>query len=391
MEATRDGQSLRHRNQERVIATLKAHPFLTRRALAREAGISYPTVSKILADLVAAKVVIERQDRGFGLGRPPKVYRLAADTRVVLGLSIGPAKSELVASGCDGRILEASTRTFRTPRRFSTLTRTIKDHMDRMVLEGGQEIIGVGVSVPGLIDRQSRRVVQSPNLPSLDGRSLGVEMEQALEIPVAVVQCMHGLFLAERMYGEARHYDDFVLLNYVGGLGIAACSEGRFLSGAHGLAGELGHITVDVNGPRCGCGNRGCLETFATDQVVARAVSQRLGVELDFDGVCRRDQEERLEIDDVLDRATDYLAIAVAATINIFDPKVVFLHGRFLQMRRRLFDRLEAQVRRRALSLSLERCRLVSATERTKTSERIGAVAAIVHHLTALQRGGSSE
>ncbi len=353
--------------------------------MAQQTGISYPTVSKILADLVAAKVVDEQDEEYIGFGRPAKVYQLASEVRAVLGLVIGPVNCELVVSGCDGRIRDESTCRFRTPRRFSTLIKTIGKRLKQMQGEG-EEFIGLGVTVPGLIDRETEEIVKSPNIPQLDGKRFGAELEQVIGLPVAVVQCMHGLFLAERMFGEARDLNNFLLLNYNGGLGIAVCNDDQLMYGSNGLAGELGHTTVDVEGPVCGCGNRGCLETFATDKVVAESVSRRLGKNLDISEAAQLHAGGELDIDDILERAVDYLAIGVASAVNIFNPEVVFLHGRFLHLQDRLFDRLCEQVRQRALAATLEQCRIIRVNQRTQESERAGAVAAIVHQLTI--RGG---
>ncbi len=376
----------RQRNEELVIGTLHARQPLSRRGVAQHTGISYPTVSKILADLVATKVVDEQDDKYSGFGRPAKVYRLADENRSVLGLVIGPAHCELVVANCDGHIRDDSTCRFRTPRRFSTLIRTIAERVAH--LAGGVEgnLMGLGATIPGQIDRESQKIVTCPNMHQVEGKQIGAELKRALNIPTAVVQCMQGLYLAERMFGEAQTLNDFVLLNYYGGLGVAVCVEGRLLTGASGLAGEFGHTTIDVNGPVCGCGNRGCLETFATDKVVAEIVSRRIGRTIDVEELFQQDAQQRFDIDDILEQAVDYLAVGVASAINIFNPEAVFLHGRFLHLRETLCDRLREQVRRRALAASFERCRIVPVEQRVQESERVGAVAAILHQLTVGRR-----
>ncbi len=386
MRTAQPPSAARQRNEELVIGTLQARSRLSRRGVAQHTGISYPTVSKILADLVATKVVDEQDDEYVGFGRPGKVYSIAGESRSVIGLVIGPVNCELVVAGCDGRIRNDSTVCFRTPRRFPALIRTIAERVERLAKNLDGQLMGLGVTVPGLIDRESQEIVACPNIHQLAGKRVGAELEKILQVPTAVVQCMHGLFLAERMFGEARGIDDFVLLNYYGGLGIAVCSGGQLMTGANGLSGEFGHITVDLAGPRCGCGNRGCLETFATDQVVAHAVSQRIGRDIDIEQIVQQDAAAALDIDDILQRAVDYLAVGVAAATNIFNPEAIFLHGRFLHLRATLFERLEQQVRQRALAASLDRCKIISVHQRPQESERVGAVAAIVHQLTAGRR-----
>ncbi len=373
--------SERQRNEERVLSTLRDEPLLSRRTIAERAGVSYPTVTKILADLVGSQVVDELDHIYQGFGRPGKLYRLAAQSRFVAGLVVGTRSCELVLAGCDGRIHEQTQQRFKTPARFSTLVRLVAQRLAKLEQELDGTLLGLGVTIPGLVDTATGKVLTSPNVKQLQGRTVAVDLQKELSFPVTAVPCMHGLFLAERLFGRVRQCDDFILLNYVGGLGTAICSGGNLLTGAHGMAGELGHITVDNNGPACACGNRGCLETKCTDRVIEDVVSIRLGKNLTFDQIVAADRLEALPIDDLLDEAVDYLAIGVATAINLFDPQAVFLYGRFLHLRPSLADRLRSQVTQRSIS-SLKHCRLHLVADRVQELERAGAVATIIRHLT---------
>ncbi len=380
----------RRRNQERVIGVLRASQPLSRQEIARMAGISYPTASKILSELIRARLVDElpQSPHNRRAGRPGKLYCLAGENRAVAGLVLGTERCELVLARCDGTVRADSIRRFATPQDYARLLETIRQQLHQAVRPTGLELIGLGLTVPGLVDQAQGHVVACPNLHQLDGKPLAEDLQRALEVPVAAVQCMHGLFLAERLFGQTRGLNDFVLLNYVGGLGAAICCNGSLLTGSGGLAGELGHVTVDPQGPLCGCGNRGCLETFCTDRVLAQAVSRRLGEKLDIYQIEQRHARQRLPIDDLLDRATDYLALAVATAVNLFNPQAVFLYGRFLHLREGLLDRLHQQVQQRALAAPLRQCRLVAVNRRVQELEQVGAVAAIVHRLGAGNRSG---
>src|SRR5205807_5237105 len=122
-----------------------------------------------------------------------------------------------------------------------------------------------GVSMPGLLHRREKRTVFSPNLHQTDGRRLGEDLRNALRIETAILQESHALCLAELTYGAARGVSDFAMLDVSEGLGVGVVNGGRILEGHSGLGGELGHVTVDIHGEPCGCGNHGCLETVATD------------------------------------------------------------------------------------------------------------------------------
>jgi N-acetylglucosamine repressor len=176
------------------------------------------------------------------------------------------------------------------------------------------------------------------------------------------------------MYGAARGMDDFAMLDVSTGLGLGIFSGGRLLSGNSGMAGELGHITVERAGFRCGCGNRGCLETVATDSAFAREISQLLGESVGINEAIEAMRSGRAAANDVVERTVDYLAIAVAAVINVFNPSTLFLHGRLLGSDPAIFDRVLKEVKKRTLKPSFADCRILQ----SQGNKRLGAVAGII-------------
>jgi N-acetylglucosamine repressor len=144
------------------------------------------------------------------------------------------------------------------------------------------------------------------------------------------------------------------------------------------MAGEMGHVTVDLNGEKCGCGNTGCLETVATDAAFARAISKRLGRRLEVEDIITRARAGQLDPQPELDRTLEYLGVGVAALINIFNPEAVLVCAKMLDASPNAFDHTKSVVRRRALAPLLRNCRLV----RAEGDTRQGAIASIIHHLT---------
>ena len=158
---------------------------------------------------------------------------------------------------------------------------------------------------------------------------------------------------------------------------MGVMSGGRLLRGHSGFAGEIGHITVAADGRPCGCGNRGCLETLVSDTALAGRVSRRLGRPVNIDEVIRMVHCGELDADDDCREVIQYLAIGLAAVINIFNPSNLFVHGQIFDADDGLFRRVLDETRRRALAPSFADCRIV----RARGSKRQGAVACIIQHL----------
>ena len=122
----------------------------------------------------------------------------------------------------------------------------------------GVKTLGLGVSLPGLVDDRRGRGVLSPNVPLTDGHAPAADLAERLGMPCVLLQESHALCLAERDYGLAKGLDDFAVLDVSTGIGLGVMLGGRLLKGHSGLAGEIGHVTaVPEGGRKCGCGNYG--------------------------------------------------------------------------------------------------------------------------------------
>src|SRR5262249_17901386 len=168
-------------------------------------------------------------------------------------------------------------------------------------------------------------------------------------VECVLLQESHALCLGEQAYGEARGLDDFAMLDVHTGVGLGVVSGGRLLTGHSGMAGEIGHITVVAEGRRCGCGNGGCLETVASDSSLALRGSKRVGGTVPIDEVVSLARANRVDLSGDLEDPCRYLAIGVAAVINLFNPARLFVHGRLFEADDTLFSRMVEQASRRAL------------------------------------------
>ncbi|QDU25116.1 N-acetylglucosamine repressor [Anatilimnocola aggregata] len=379
---------LRQLNTREVLTALQRHGPLSRAEIARHTGISGPTITRTVLDLLAGQLVEEAElSPGVvnrpALGRPGKVLRLASASVSVQGLVIGVQQCELTTAGLDGS-WQAEPRTFATPKRYNDLVRKVVEQLQRSREQSKTSVLGVGISIPGLLRRQDKRTLVSPNLHQTDGQQLGVDVAERLQSlglgnEVVLLQETQALCLGERMYGAARDIPDFAMVDITDGLGLGVVQGGQFVEGSTGLAGELGHITVDLHGRLCGCGNHGCLETVATDAALAAAISARQGRQLTLAEWLPLIQTGQVRVEQDLNEWLDYLSVGLAAVINIFNPSRLFVHGHALDAAPDLFDRLIERTARRALAPSLADCRII----RAQGSKRHGAVAAIIQQLTA--------
>jgi N-acetylglucosamine repressor len=369
---------LRQLNERTVFELVRRRGQTSRADLKRVMGVSAPTVSKAVASLLDAGYLEEvGVAPATGAGRPVMVYRLGRGKVQVLGATIAPRRCTVVAAGLDGAIDESRVAEFDTPATYDELLKLLADQVKRLTRAKGVTTLGLGLCAPGVLDVRDQRVLISPNLHLLDSRSPARDLRQKLDLDVVLFHDTVGVCLAEQQSGAARDMHDFVHVGAGIGFGASVVSGGRLIAGSRGMAGELGHITVEPEGERCGCGNRGCLETVATEAAFARSLSKRLGRQVEIGDALELARDADPAARQELDRALGYLAIAVATAVNVFNPEAVLVSSRMLGLPD-AFDRFVALTTERAMKPLLNGCRILPVTPKARQAP----IAAIIHHLT---------
>ncbi len=236
----------------------------------------------------------------------------------------------------------------------------------------GPEVVGVGVAVAGLVDREERVVKKSPNLEQVEGLDFGGLPGRTFSLPVFIENDANAYALGERKAGAGRDFRDFILLTLGTGIGGGVVCGGRLLD----VAAELGHITVETDGLICPCGNSGCLESYASGRAVVNAVVSEIeaGRETMLSECCegnlyritpRHVFEYALEGDtlarEVLKNAGRYLGVGIASLVNIFSPQAVLIGGGLANAWDILVEEAKREARRRAFDELIEAVKIIPA------------------------------
>jgi glucokinase len=234
-----------------------------------------------------------------------------------------------------------------------------------------------GVGLPGALDLVAGRTIFLPNLP---GRwphvPVAAQLEEKLAHPVFILNDVRALTLGEKTFGAGRQVQHMVCLAIGTGIGGGTVVNGRLHLGNDGTAGEWGHQTVEPHGPRCGCGNYGCLEAVASGSAIAamgmRAVRQGLTTQIrelaggDLDRITPRLIADAAQAGDetareIYERAGQYIGIAVANAIVGLAPQMVVIGGGVAQAGDLLLQPIIETVRRRVYLSPVEKVQIVPA------------------------------
>ncbi|MGN6505910.1 MAG: ROK family protein [Tepidisphaeraceae bacterium] len=365
-------------NERAIFEVLLRDGVASRSELMRGLGVTAPTIHKAVASLLAAGLVEEvGVDVTNRAGRPSMVYRVATTEVQVVGVALDVRQTSVVTAGLDGQLHPDSLIQFKTPATYKELVQMLATCIGERT-GSGVKTLGIGISVPGEVDVDAQRVLLSPNLHITDGKSLSADLHERTGFRAVMYPETIGTCLAEWSHGAARGFSDFVMIGVYEGYGASIVSDGRLLRSRNGIGSEMGHVTVDIHGERCGCGNRGCIETVATDQAFARRVSNRVDKRLSVEKIVSLVQAGMLDVRAELDETLSYLAIGAGAAINIFNPQAVLLCSRMFDVDAHAFDRLLPMIHSRTLKPLREKCRII----RAEGDTRRGAIASIVRHIT---------
>jgi predicted NBD/HSP70 family sugar kinase len=327
---------------------------LSRADVASALGVTRSTASRLVDELVSAGVLTEMEARHpSGRGRPGTP--LSASPRVgALGLQVNTTflsarvvslRGELVAERRISGDFRAS-RPRPVLRRLNRLGARLLAELD-----GGIDIVGTGLALPGIVDSPAGVLLVAPNLGWSDlrpGDYVNAGVAPGAAIRLGNEADMAARAVAEVAPGRPGPLKDFIYLSGETGIGAAAVLDGEVMTGRHGWAGEIGHVCVDPLGPQCRCGSTGCLELFAGRQAILAAAA--LERDTSLREVAALARAGHRQASSAIDRAASALAIALASAVNILDINVVVLGGHLAQIADLVGPRLENDLMNRVLS-----------------------------------------
>ncbi len=320
---------MRRHNLALVLQQIHQDGALTRAELTQRLGLSRSTIGDLVAELSALGLLEESVPSGGPrVGRPSHVVGARADSPFVVAVDIDVNRVVAAAVGIGGRVLARQVlATLPGPVSPEELTGQIADAVPALerTVGGGARPVGVGISVPGTVERLTYVVGLAPNLGWHDA-AFGELMQKAVpELPVAVGNDADLAVLAEHSRGSARGYDDVIYLLGRVGVGAGILVDGRPLQGVGGLAGEVGHTTLDPTGPFCHCGAQGCVEMFVGDAALLR-LAGRDG-DGDVDDVLRAAAQGEQAALAAVQTVAGSLGLAVANMVNLLNPRLVVMGG----------------------------------------------------------------
>lgn len=253
-----------------------------------------------------------------------------------IGVDVGGTKIAAGVVSAEGEVLDQVRHP--TPHKPKRLVEAIAGAIAEV--GDGHEVGGVCLAVPGNILAAENRVIFSPNLHAIEGIPLKDELEPEIGLPLTVENDANAAAWGEFRFGAGSDVDHLVFVTLGTGIGGGVITHGILMRGAQGAGGELGHTTIQATGPRCSCGNHGCLEVMASGSAIRRR-AREVAIEKPGSALDRLASEREILGEDVtrlardgdeaalsvLEEAGTWLGIGLAGFVNVFNPEVVAIGG----------------------------------------------------------------
>lgn len=322
--ATRD--RLGSVNRALVLSAIGRFGPLSRADLARRLELSAPTITSVTQALISDGIVSAREQEASRGGRPGTLLGIVGAAAAAVGAKVTEDHVVGTVVDLDGTVLSTfdEPADVRSGNPLQLLVDVLRPHVEAARID--RHLLGIGIGLAGSSDPQHPGIVTSPLL-GWHELPIGEHLVRSLGLPVIVDNDVNTLAVAESLYGIGSRYDSFITLTLGRGIGMGLVVDGDLVSGSHGAAGELGHVTVDPVGVTCECGKRGCLETVAADRGLVRSARSQ-GLDVTSPGALLAAADAGNPVArGVYAEAGTLLGSVLASVVTVLDPAALLVSG----------------------------------------------------------------
>lgn len=360
----------------------------SRLSLADRLAFSKSKTNNLITGLLDAGLLEESGLRGSTGGRRPETLTLSAGLGVLVGVDLGATSLDVAVMHPDLSVLARHTEAADVRTGPGVVLARLRVLMRQLLAQCGmtaRQVIAIGMGVPGPVDFESAQLVNPPLMPEWDSFSIRDYLSEEYSAPVFVDNDVNLMALGElwRLQGGLQN---FLVIKVGTGIGCGIVCHGEVYRGANGSAGDVGHICVDTSGPRCHCGNAGCVEAMAAAPAIVRQAtlaaeageSPLLAASLAANGaitpedVGQASRNGDAAANRIIQDAGSLIGQMLASVVNFFNPSHVFIGGGLTRIGPLFLASVRQSVYHRSLALSTRHLEI----QYTPLAERAGVVGA---------------
>ena len=345
--------TIKHQNRVAVLNVLLRYGPLSRREICRITRLTPASITNLVGELLEMGLATETGSRhdpnGRNLGRPHVIVDLKADGAFAVGVHLGVRTVRVALGDLKGNLLRQLSFSLRLGDSSDAVLQLVIDAVGAAVRESGvdqRKVLGVGIGCAGLVDPRAG-VLKKMYHHGWRDVPVADRLESTLRLPVAVENNRNAMAMAESTFGQAQKVENFVLVHVGTTIGSGVVLDHRVHHGLNDAAGQIGHLVMEPDGPLCSCGQRGCLDTLASEAAIVHRALQaarsdpasrlaglvrdgggNIQVERVFEAAIEGDEVARSIVTD----AAIHLGRAIGHIARIFSPELVILDGPFFEL-----------------------------------------------------------
>ena len=348
-------QFMKSVNKKAVLNEIRLNGPISRANIAKETGLTPPTVTNIVKELIEEAFVKESHLGESSGGRKPTLLQLNEEGYYVIGVDAGSNTIEAAVCNLYGHTLlrfeNEIPKAIDREKFLNIMKQTIKKLLEDETVQSNK-IIGIGVAMHGVMNIEEGISYYSSN-SGLENVPVKYELEKEFGYEVLLENNSRALALGEFWFGGFKHVDCFCGINVGRGVGSGLVVNGKLFHGPQYVAGEIGHTVISVNGRQCKCGNKGCLETFVSSESIVKRAKKQISQapeNLTAEDVYHYAVEGNKEYIHVLEETGYYLSIGLLNLINTINPDTIVLGGGVMKSAEFLMPIIMDNVRTKALT-----------------------------------------
>lgn len=338
---------MRDINRRILLNLVRTRQPISRADLARYSGLQRSTVSAIVEDLAERKWILEGPTGRLPRGRRPTFLQLN-DKRAIVGIDVRPTQTAIALANVNGKF--GSHQVFQTPSDPDDALAAILKALGPVIEAADGMVEGIGMTLPGRVDPATGCLAFAPNL-GWKNWDPGGPIAAATGLEVMLENAANACALAAVWFDRAGESKDLVLVTVSEGIGTGILINGQLTRGFGGMAGEFGHVPLEMDGPLCTCGGRGCWEVFASNRAALRYYGEwnPEGQDPSFPELLARADQGDERAAAALDKMAHYLGRGMRMVVAGLAPERIVVIGDLTRAWRRFGPVIEAEVRAQAL------------------------------------------
>lgn len=335
-------------NKGLIIREIRKNGPLSRTEIARKTKLGLSTITKICDELFHEKLIFEVGEGESTGGRKPINLVFNHDYGYIIGIKIENERLVFALVNLEPAVISQFSYRYEKKASYKVVKELLIKGIERLKKEIGEkkgQLLGIGIAVSGIVDHINGRLISSTLLgwQKIDFKK---ELEKRFDVAVYLDNDVNCYALAQKWAGKGRENSDFVCVTIGEGIGAGVIVNGKVFRGAVGGAGEIGHMIINVEGNQCYCGQRGCLETYASEDFIINYVREKSGRLYTIEEIIDKAYADDPVCIDAISIAGRHIGCGLVNVIMHFNPEKIILGGKGLKEKDFMIPHIEETLRK---------------------------------------------